>query len=146
MSNEFVTLLEDAGKKVESFFSKVLPVAVDAAKDAEPIIDLAFPGIAILFNSTVSEVANAEATGQAASASGGNGAQKLASVLSAIEPLAVAYLQANGVTANTAQITAWVNAIVAALNALPAASTTPAAASTSTTTVGASTVTVTEGQ
>lgn len=132
MANKVVTYLDAAGVKILGFFKTVLPVAVTAAKDAEPLVDMAFPGIGVLFNATVAAVGNAEAAGAAAATTGGNGAQKLASVLASIEPLAVAYLQQQGITANTAQLTAWVNAIVAALNALPAPGTT-----TVTTTAGA---------
>lgn len=143
MANEVVTLLDEAGAKILTFFKKdINPIIQEGdvlAKDAEPIVDMAFPGIGVLFNATVAAVGNAEAAGQAASTTGGNGAQKLASVLSAIEPLAVAYLAQQGITASSAQIQAWVNAIVAALNALPAAGTTVSAA-----TVGTSTVTVTK--
>lgn len=126
MTNPALTFLENAGSKILSFFKKdvnvVIKDGVAVAKDVEPLVDLSLPGISVLFNATVSAISNAEAVGQAASSAGGNGAQKLAAVLASIEPLALAYLQEQGITANTAQITAWVNAIVAALNALPAPS------------------------
>lgn len=134
------TFLQNAGSKILAFFKNdINPIIKDGqqiALGAEPIVDMAFPGIGVLFNATVAAIGNAEAAGQAASATGGNGAQKLASVLASIEPLAIAYLQEQGITANTAQITAWINAIVAALNALPAV-TTPATVVT----VGSSVVT-----
>lgn len=135
MSNPVVTFLQSAGSKLLSFFkadiNPIIKDGVGVAQAAEPIVGLALPEISLLFNATVAAVANAEAMGQAAAATGGNGEQKLASVIATLEPLATAYLQQQGITANTAQITAWVNAIVAALNAIPA----PAA------TAGTSTVT-----
>lgn len=143
MSSGFVSLLKAAGAKLKDFFSKVLPEAATLAKDAEPIIDLAFPGISILFNATVSAVATAEAAGQAAAtaSTGSNGEQKLAAVLSAVGPLITAYLAQQGITASTAQVTAWVNAIVLALNALPAATTIAPASTSTSTDVGSSVVT-----
>ena len=118
-----MTFLQHVG----SFFKTIFADVTHAAVAVEPVVDVAFPGIATLYNSTVQAVSVAEAAGVAASSSTtGNGPAKLAAVTSAIEPLAVAYLQSQGITANTAQVQAWVNAVVATLNALPA----PAATAT----------------
>jgi hypothetical protein len=131
MANEFVTLLDDAGNKIKAIFAKAQPIiagAVVIAKDVEPIVDLAFPGIGALFTSTVAAVGVAQATGAAAAAGAATGAAKLASVLAAIEPIATAYLAQNNIKVNSAQLTGWTNGIVAALQALPASTpVTPAA-------------------
>jgi len=120
-----MTFLQHVG----SFFKTIFADTVRVAGAVEPVVDLAFPGIATLYNSTVQAVSVAEAAGEAASSSAaGNGAAKLAAVTSAIEPLAVAYLKSQGITANTTQVQAWINAVVATLNALPAPATVAKAA------------------
>ena len=113
------TILSDVGKAFKKFFS----VAVTVTQAAEPIIDVAFPGIATLYNLTVAEVAKAEAAAVAASAQNGTGAQKLALVVAAIEPVFAQYASTTGIPAasQATAIQAWVNAVVASLNAIPAA-------------------------
>ena len=111
---------------IGNFFKDIFKIGVEAATVAEPIVAVAFPQISVLFNSTVQAISNAEIAATAAGAQTGTGAQKLAMVTAAIEPIAIQYLQTQGISANSAQVTAWVNAIVAALNAFPAP-TTPAA-------------------
>lgn len=112
-----MTFLQHVGNFFKTIFADVARVAVAA----EPVVDVAFPGIAPLYNATVQAVATAEAAGTAAAgAQKGNGPAKLAAVTAAIEPIALAYLKQNNITANSAQIAAWINAVVATLNALPA--------------------------
>ena len=121
----FNTILSDIGKGFKKFFG----IAVEAAQAAEPIIDIAFPGIAVLYNATVAEVAKAEAAAIAAGAQSGTGVQKLSLVIQAIEPVFTEYAASTGIPAaqQAATIEAWVNAVVASLNALPASvATTPA--------------------
>jgi hypothetical protein len=114
----FKTILSDIGTGLKKFFG----IAVDAAKAAEPIVDIAFPGISVLYNATVNEVASAEAAAIAAGAQSGTGAQKLALVVAAVTPYFQQYATAQGLPAPTvATITAWVNAVVAGLNAIPSA-------------------------
>lgn len=122
-TTSFTSVLQHIG----GFFKKIFDVAVPIAEAAEPVIDLALPGIGALYNSTVSLVANAEMTATAAGAQNGTGAQKLAAVVSALEPLAVQYFKTQGIVADSTTITKWVNAVVASLNAIPAPSATPAA-------------------
>lgn len=91
------------------------------SKAAEPIVDLAFPGIAALYNATVAEVANAETAALAAAAQTGTGAQKLAAVVAAITPTFNAYLTAQGLPTQTATtIETWVNTVVSGLNSISA--------------------------
>lgn len=114
----FKTILSDIGNGLKKFFN----VADGIAKAAEPIVDVAFPGIAILYNTTVTEVGNAEAAAIAAGAQSGSGAQKLAAVVAAVTPYFTQYSSQNGLPAPTsAVITNYVNAVVASLNAIPAA-------------------------
>jgi hypothetical protein len=121
MSSNISTFLKHVG----IFFKTIFTDATKAAQSAEPIVDVAFPSVANLYNFTVQQASLAETAAEGAS---GSGAQKLAAVVAAVTPYATSALQADGVPAPTsAQITAYVNAVVASLNALPA----PAAAATS---------------
>jgi hypothetical protein len=121
----FKTILGDIGNGLKRFFTEADKIAAAV----EPIVDIAFPGIASLYNSTVTEVGNAETAAIAAGAQSGSGAQKLAAVVAAITPTFTQYASANGLPAPTsAVITNYVNAVVASLNAIPAASSSSAAA------------------
>ena len=114
----FKTILDDIGTGLKKFFG----VAVTVAQAAEPIIAVAFPGISVLYNATVNEVAKAEAAAIAAGAQTGSGPQKLALVIAAIEPVFQEYAAQTGIpaAAQTTAITNWINAVVASLNAIPA--------------------------
>lgn len=112
--SDFISFLEHVG----SFLRKVFTGATEVAEIAEPVVDIAFPSVAALYNFTVQQASLAEA---AADGSHGTGPQKLAAVVAAVTPYATQALKANGVPApTTAQITAYVDAVVASLNALPA--------------------------
>jgi hypothetical protein len=115
----FKSILADVGNALK----KVFGVGVEVAKIAEPIIDIAFPGIGALYNLTVTAAANAETNAIAAGAQSGTGPQKLAAVISAISTDFTAYCTAANIPFTTATITAWVNAVVASLNAIPASTT-----------------------
>jgi len=119
MASTFKSILSDIGSKLKTFFAD----AVKVAEIAEPIVDVAFPGFAALYNAGVSEVANVETLSIAAASQSGTGAQKLAAVLGspAWQAAVTAFEQTAGITLNQAQQTAYLNAIVAALNAIPAA-------------------------
>lgn len=131
------TFLQKLGKW---FVTKFQPVADDVLKVAqavEPIVDVALPAWAGLYNTTVQLIVNAEATAAAAGAQNGTGTQKLSTVIAALEPLAVSYLKNELGISNptTEQITAYVNSVVAGLNVfstLTGAAVPPAAASTTT--------------
>lgn len=116
----FTSILSDVGNALK----KVFGIGVKVAEVAEPIIDIAFPGIGALYNLTVTAAANAETGAIAAGAQSGTGAQKLAAVISAIDADFTVYAQAAGIPFTSATITAWVNAVVASLNAIPAATST----------------------
>jgi hypothetical protein len=122
----FTSILSDIGNGLKKFFGKALPIA----EAAEPIINVAFPGVSTLYDTVVTEVANAETAAIAAGAQNGTGAQKLAAVLASpgVQSAFAAIEAAGGISApTTAQQTAYINAVVASLNALPTATTAPAA-------------------
>lgn len=117
MTNKLLTVLEKIGSGFEKFFEKAIPIA----EAAEPIVDLAFPFIGPLYNTTVALVKAAEGSAAAAGKQNGTGPQKLALVLMALQPYATQILQSQGVAnPTTAQITAYINAVVASLNAFSA--------------------------
>jgi hypothetical protein len=113
----FKSILSDIGRGLKVFFTD----ATKVAQLAEPIVDIAFPGIALLYNSTVNAAIGAENAAIAAGAQNGTGPQKLAWVTSAISADFAAYAKANGIAYNEATVQSWINAVVATLNAIPAA-------------------------
>lgn len=117
----FTSILSGIGKAL----AKVFGVGIKVAEVAEPIIDIAFPGIAALYNLTVTAAANAETNAIAAGSQSGTGAQKLAIVIAAITNDFEAYATAAGIPYTQATITAWVNAVIATLNAIPASTVNP---------------------
>ncbi len=114
----FKSILSDIGNGIK----KVFVVGDAVAKDAEPFVDLAFPGVAPLFNAIVQQVGLAEASAAAAGAENGTGTQKLALVLQSIEGSIANYEKTNslGTPLSQQQVESVANAVVAFLNALPA--------------------------
>jgi hypothetical protein len=113
----FNSILSNIGKGLKTFFTG----AAKIAQVAEPLVDLALPGIAALYNTTVNAVVNAETAAIAAGEQSGTGAQKLQTVIAAIEPVFTQYAEQTGIPTaqRAAAIEAWVNAAVAGLNAIP---------------------------
>jgi hypothetical protein len=102
-----------------------------AGKDAAPFLALFAPAWASLVNATSTAVLTAQAAGTSALASapaGDTNAQKLAIVIAAIKPQALAFATTIGASDPTdAQIETYVNGIVAALGAFQVPAATPAA-------------------
>ena len=111
------SILSEIGHGLEVFFGEAVKVAVLA----EPIVDIALPGIATLYNASLSEIVAAENAAIAAGQQNGTGAQKLALVLAspAFQAAVTAFEQTAGVKLSPTAQTAWINAIVAMLNAIP---------------------------
>ena len=104
-------------QKIGQWFTEILHVGTAVAVVAAPIVDVAVPSVAQLYNFTVQQAVLAES---AAAGAPGAGPQKLASVLAAVEPYAIAVFAKDGIAAPTqAQLTAYINAVVASLNTLP---------------------------
>lgn len=104
----FVSILTDVGNGLKKFFG----VAVNVATAVEPFVDTLFPGVAVLYNSVLAEVAKAEIAAVAAGQQSGTGAQKLALVIQAITRQFPQY--------TPAQLTIIINGVVAGLNEIPA--------------------------
>ncbi len=115
----FKSVLSDIGNGIK----KVFVVGDKVAVAAEPFVDLAFPGVAPLFNSIVQQVGLAEAAAASAGAETGTGTQKLALVVQSIEGSIADYEKKNNIATplTQEQVEAVANAVVQFLNALPAA-------------------------
>jgi hypothetical protein len=104
----------------------VLQDATVVATAAEPVIDIAFPAIAGLYNTTLQMVTQAQAAASAAAAGADTGTQKMTAVVSALSPIAIPYLKSIGVAQPTVtQIQAYVQSVVDGLKVF-AAETAPA--------------------
>lgn len=123
---------QDFLQKLGSWFhNKFVPVAkvvehdaIVVAQAAEPAIDIAFPAVAGIYNTTVQMVVAAEA---AAAGAQGVGAQKLSSVVSQLLPIAIPYLKSIGISDPTAiQVQAYVQSVVDGLKIFTALTTQPA--------------------
>ena len=98
---------------VGGIFKKVLGIAAAA----EPIITVAFPEVAPLYNTTVGLAIGAEAMAPTAS---GTGPQKLQQLMTSLEPMASAWAKQNGITWPEADIQKWASAVVDTINLIPA--------------------------
>ena len=141
MPNKFQTFLDKVAavaKNVGKFIvQKALPVAVEAAELAEPVIDLAFPALGPEFNIVVAAVAETEASWAVVGQEAGTGAQKMADVIEAVESKLLPTLTAQGLETAAAQakIAGYAQAVVTILNTfpVPAKPATPPATATPTT-------------
>src|SRR6266702_2850154 len=104
-----MTFLQHVG----GVFKKILGIATAIATVAEPIVDIAFPAIAPLYNSAVGLAIGAEAMAPTLT---GTGPQKLAQLVASLEPQAEAWAKANGITWPTADIQKWASAVVDTIN------------------------------
>jgi hypothetical protein len=135
----FKSILSDIG----AVLKKVFPIATNAAVAAEPIIDVAFPGIAAVYNLTVGAVVKAEGLALAVGAQSGTGAAKLSMAVQEIEPVFVQwYTQQYGSTPTLQVIENYISAVVATLNAIPAPGATAVSISPTSVTTQASTGTL----
>jgi len=102
---------------VGSIFKKALGIATAVAQVAEPIVAVAFPEVAPLYNTTVGLAIGAEAMAPTAT---GTGPQKLAQLMTSLEPMAASWAQQNGITWPQADIQKWASAVVDTINLIPA--------------------------
>ncbi len=106
--------------KVGVDLEKVIGIGVKAAQVAEPVVDILFPAVATLFNSSVNEAVKLLAAGQAAAAQGGGATVELANVAAVVEPQLVTYMQTQGIIGSptATQVNAFTGALLAALQTL----------------------------
>ena len=135
-SNAFVTFLDKIGAGAKKMFSvlvsKVLPVAITVAKEAEPFVDLAVPSLGPEFALVVNSVSATEAGWAMVNQETGTGAQKLAEVLADVKAELLPALTKAGLdtAAAEAKIAGYVQAVVTILNTFPVAPAAAAAAPT----------------
>jgi len=113
-----------AEKDVQKYAPVVITYAEKVESTAEPVLTLAFPGVApgiiAATKTALSAVVSVEQKFTTAGAPTGTGPQKLAEVTSIVGPVLAQALQAEGLKSDPATITAWINAIVGFLNGIPA--------------------------
>ena len=116
--------LEKVGHDIVAVFEKAAPIVAEVQTVAAPFENIYFPGLSTVITSTLTAIANAEATGVAAAADdpAGNNAAKLASVVAAIAPQLQTVVTAAGFNYNNASANTFVSAIVSAANAFVAVS------------------------
>ncbi len=81
--------------------------------------NVALPGLGPVFNATKAAVILAEQKAAALGKQGGTGVQKLADVLTLMEPVIAEALKDAGKESHTAAVTAYINSVVAVLNLAP---------------------------
>ena len=112
-----MTFLQHVGIALKN----VLHIGEKIAVAAEPIIDIAFPNVAPIYNSAIGLAISAESTEAHLT---GTGPQKLAQALANIEPQIEEWAKQNGIAWDQPSIQKWLSAVVDTLNLIPA----PAAA------------------
>ena len=132
--NKFETILSKVGKDVKvvvtAMFTKILPAAVKVAQESEPLVSVAadsfgVPSLGAEFTVVVNAVAAAEAAGALAGATGSTSEQKFAQVITAVTPVLLPTLTAQGLvdTAAQAEIEKYAQAVVTVTNTFPVAPT-----------------------
>jgi hypothetical protein len=112
-------------KKIETVLARILNVSTEVAAVAQPLVDIANPGIGSLYNLSVAAAEKAEAAAAEAAEAQPTDAAKVAAVAAAVTPvLAQATAQAGLATHTQDQVNAYAQSVVTGLTAL---STTPAA-------------------
>lgn len=136
-----MTLLQKIGHD----FLKVLGIVEEGAEIAEPIIDLAVPGIALIYNATLSFLQTAMAAATANSATTLTPGQ-IAAIATTMEPYVVPYLTSLGISNPTsAQVQAYLTSVIQGLEIWETLQAPPVTVTTTTVPAEpASTITVTE--
>ena len=114
----FKTILGDIGHFLEKVFS---PGVIQIAAS---VLDIAFPALMPLINSTATAIINVENAAIAAGKQSGSGEQKAALVIQAIEAQYTQFANLNGIPVVPAAMQKYVDAVVALLNSFPAPGTT----------------------
>jgi hypothetical protein len=117
MPNRVITFLERVGQDIEKAFAVAAPII----QEAEPFINLTFPGFGPLFSTTANEVISVEQKFAAIGKQTGSGPAKLANVLAVIQPVAAQLLSNAKLPNDATTVTNWINGVVALLNGIPTA-------------------------
>jgi len=123
-----MTLLQKIGHD----FLKVLGIIEESGQIAEPVVDMVVPGIALIYNATVSFLQAAMAAASANSATTLTPAQ-IAAIATTMEPYVIPYLATLGVSNPTsAQVEAYLNSVIQGLEIWETLQTAPVATVTTT--------------
>ena len=110
--------------KIESVFADIFKIGTEAAAVAEPIVDVANPGIGALYNLSVNASMQAEEAADEAAAKETTDAAKLVAITAAVQPYLIAAAQQAGVSSpTTAQINAYAQSVLDGLEILSASQT-----------------------
>lgn len=130
MANAFISVMEKIGHDIKVAFQDVVQYLPAAAS----IASLIFPAQAATISDVVTgvdviqkTVVLVEQKYAAMGAAQGTGAQKLADVMSVVEPIVVQILQKANLPSSTDRVQSIVNAVVAVLNAQQATGGAPSA-------------------
>lgn len=111
-------------KKIESVLADIFKVGTEIAAVAEPIVDVAAPGIGALYNLSVNAAMQAEEAADEAAAKETTNAAKLVAITAAVQPYLIAAAQQAGVSSpTTAQINAYAQSVLDGLEILSASQT-----------------------
>lgn len=119
-----LTFLQHVGQDIEHGFATAAPII----QDAEPYLNVVFPGFGPLFSTIANEAISVEQKFAVIGKQTGTGEQKAAAVLAVIEPVAQQVLTTAKLPSDQETITRLINGVVALLNGLPAPA--PAVAAT----------------
>ena len=101
-----------------------LQIGTEVAAVAEPIVDVANPGIGALYNLSVNAATQAEEAADEAAAKETTDAAKLVAITAAVQPYLIAAAQQAGVSSpTTAQINAYAQSVLDGLEILSASQT-----------------------
>ena len=110
--------------KIESVFADIFQIGTGVAAVAEPIVDVANPGICAVYNLSVNAATQAEEAADEAAAKETTDAAKLVAITAAVQPYLIAAAQQAGVSSpTTAQINAYAQSVLDGLEILSASQT-----------------------
>jgi hypothetical protein len=110
--------------KIESVLADIFKIGTEVAAVAEPIVDIANPGIAAMYNLSVNAAMQADEAADEAAAKETTNAAKLAAITAAVQPYLIAAAQQAGISSpTTAQINAYAQSVLDGLEILSASQT-----------------------
>ena len=111
-------------RKIESVLADIFKIGTEAAAVAEPIVDVANPGIGAVYNLSVNAAMQAEEAADEAAAKETTDTAKLIAITAAVQPYLIAAAQQAGVSSpTTAQINAYAQSVLDGLEILSASQT-----------------------
>jgi Na+-transporting methylmalonyl-CoA/oxaloacetate decarboxylase gamma subunit len=110
--------------KIESVLADIFKIGTEVAAVAQPIVDVANPGIGAVYNLSVNAAMQAEEAADEAAAKETTDTAKLIAITAAVQPYLIAAAQQAGVSSpTTAQINAYAQSVLDGLEILSASQT-----------------------